>query len=80
MHAVVFGTVFRLILKFFVSGLQERKVLVPMKLCGLWRPEGQLGLLSCARAAVDCSWKASPAGTASRSASTFPESELWETG
>ena len=30
-------------LKFFVSGLQKRKVLVSMKLCGLWRPEGQLG-------------------------------------
>ena len=29
-------------LKFFVSGLQKRKVLVSMKLCGLWRPEGQL--------------------------------------
>ena len=27
----------------FVSGLQKRKVLVSMKLCGLWRPEGQLG-------------------------------------
>ena len=29
-------------MKFFVSGLQKRKVLVSMKLCGLWRPEGQL--------------------------------------
>ena len=29
-------------LKFFVSGLQKRNVLVSMKLCGLWRPEGQL--------------------------------------
>ena len=26
----------------FVSGLQKRKVLVSMKLCGLWQPEGQL--------------------------------------
>ena len=38
----IFETVFRFILKFFVSGLQKRKVLVSMKLCGLWRPEGQL--------------------------------------
>ena len=26
---------------FFVSRLQKRTVLVSMKLCGLWRPEGQ---------------------------------------
>ena len=36
----IFGTVFRFI---FVSGLQKRNVLVSMKLCGLWRPDGQLG-------------------------------------
>ena len=30
-------------LKFFVSGLQKRNVLVSMKLCGLWRPDRQLG-------------------------------------
>ena len=29
-------------MKFFVSRLQKRNVLVSMKLCGLWRPEGQL--------------------------------------
>ena len=34
-----FGSFFEV----FVSGLQKRKVLVSMKLCGLWRPEGQLG-------------------------------------
>ena len=40
----IFGTVFRLhFLKFFVSRLQKRNVLVSMKLCGLWQPEGQLG-------------------------------------
>ena len=30
-------------LKFFVSGLQKRNVLVSMKLCGLWRLDRQLG-------------------------------------
>ena len=30
-------------LKLFVSRLEKRNVLVSMKLCGLWRPEGQLG-------------------------------------
>ena len=42
----IFGTVFRFIFcRFFVSRLQKRNVLVSMKLCGLWRPEGQLGRL-----------------------------------
>ena len=36
----IFGTVFTFILKFVVSRLQKRNVLVSMKLCGLWRPEG----------------------------------------
>ena len=35
-------------------------------------PQIGVGPLSCARAVVDCSWKASPTGTASRSAFTFP--------
>ena len=37
-----FATVRFIFLKFFVLGLQKRKILVSMKLCGWWRPEGQL--------------------------------------
>ena len=29
--------------KVFLSGLQNRNVVVSMKLCGLWRPDGQPG-------------------------------------
>ena len=44
MLAVPFlGPCFGSFFEIFVSGLQKRKVLVSMKLCGLWRPEGQLG-------------------------------------
>ena len=39
----IFGPCLDSFLIFFVSGLQKRNVLVSIKLCGLWRPEGQLG-------------------------------------
>ena len=43
-QAVPFFAVFKVhFLKFFVSRLQKRNVLVSMNLFGLWRPEGQLG-------------------------------------
>ena len=41
----IFGTVFRFIfVKFFASGLKKRAMFwCQQKLCGLWRPERQLG-------------------------------------